>query len=165
MRKHLLPNSINSQIEKLINNPLNFLYYSLIYFYIMVAFTKLLLPIVAKEPDFNSIMNYAERGIILITTLAALTFTYATAALESSEKTTAISSGKYFLKSLLNFVGGIIFLIACGDVRNNPSNLLLSAIAALITLYGGLVMLLLSAYFLVLGVNDLSKSLEKQNVS
>lgn len=160
----------NSQTVKLIDRIrfwLNAYYFILIFFFIFLAFLKLFALIVSKEANFTSIISYGERGTILIATLVILTFTYA-AALENRD--TVIRSGEYFLKSLLNFVVGMLFLTGFKDYLINPTNVLgLSNIIFnfsifLISLFflSGFVMLILSALFLVLGLMHLLKSLQNK---
>ena len=89
----------------------------MICFLIALAFMKLFL--LFKEPNYNDIINYGERGTILIATLAILTFTYAVT-FESPEKEAVREIGKNFFKSVLNFVVGLIFLIGFREPLFNP---------------------------------------------
>ncbi len=100
---------------------INTYYFVLIGTLIVVAYLKLFSLIVSKETDYNSIFPYGEKGIILIATLAILTFTYALV-LDNSKKDIVINSGKYFLKSVINFAVGMIFLTGLRDNILNPKN-------------------------------------------
>lgn len=165
----------DSTIMKLVKNLKDWLdRYNLIIIYIIILFSfmRLFLLIFSKEPDFQSIVSYGEKGIILISTLAILTFTYALC-LEYPKKYLVIKSGKYFLKSVLNFALGIIVSIGLKDSIINPTNFfglptiifLFTIIILYIFFLSGLSMLLVSAYFLVIGLRDLSKSLQIKTYS
>lgn len=151
---------------------LNAYYFMILFFFTALAFLKLFILIVSKEPDYTSIISYGEKGTILIATLVILTFTYATT-LEYPEKSIVIKSGKYFLKSALNFAVGIIFLIGFKDSLINPTNVLglpdilfvFSKVLVFLFFLSGLGMLILSAFFLVLGLMDLLKSLQNKTYS
>ena len=157
-------------ISKLIddvNKILELWVFTIIYFFIATAFSKLFIMMLSEDPDFQSIILYGERIAILIATMAVLTFTYAVAL--EQEKSIIIKSGKYFLKSFLNFIIGMIFLIGFRDVLINPSNVLhvpdfvfdLSIILTFIFMLSGFVMHILSAFFLASGITGLLKSLQK----
>lgn len=165
----------DSTIMRLVKNLKDWLdkyHFIIIYIIILISFMKLFLLIFSKEPDFQSIVSYGERGTILISTLAILTFTYALC-LEYAERYSVIKSGKYFLKSVLNFALGIIFSIGFRDSVINPTNIfglptiifVFTIIIIYIFFFSGLSMLLLSAYFLVIGLRDLSKSLQNKTYS
>ncbi len=189
MRKYILQFSIrnllrnppgnNPKISKAFNdtknrikNGLNMYYFITICFFIFFAFMRLFL--LFQEPDYKAIIDYGERGTILIATLAILTFAYAVA-LELPEREKITKIGKYFLKSVLNFVIGLIFLLGFSESWKKPPDLsvfpgilfslfpsilvILSLIVMLIFLFAGLGMLILSAFYLGRGLYGLTKSL------
>ncbi len=142
-------------------------YFIIIYFVIVIAFIKLFTLLVPKEQNLEPIISYGEKITILIATLALLTFTYASV-LEHPEKKAVRKSGEYFLKSVLTFVSGMIFLLGLRDALFNPSNgfglpgilFIISLIITFILFFSGFAMLILSAYFLAKGITDLIKSLK-----
>ena len=138
----------------------------MICFLIALAFMKLFL--LFKEPNYNDIINYGERGTILIGALAGLTFSYA-GACEYMERKAIRKIGERFLKSFLYFVIGLIFLIGFREPLFNPSRLsifpefldILSLIIIFILFFTGFGMLIMSAYYLGVGIYELTKSLSK----
>ena len=141
-------------------------YFTIVYSFIIAAFFKLFIMIASDEPDYNSIISFGERGTILIATLAVLTFTYA-AVLGYPKKDAIIEIGKYFFKSVLNFVIGIIFSIGFKEALTNQSNMFglpdgvysYTIIVGFVLFFSGLVMLILSAFYLANGITRLMKSL------
>jgi nitric oxide reductase large subunit len=91
--------------------------YSLIGF-AMLYFFSLLAP---NNPNFNYFFPIGEKVIILIATISILTFTYALT-LEYPKKEVVANSGKYFFKSVLYFIIGMILLIGLRNNLNNPTN-------------------------------------------
>ena len=181
MRKHRLPISITNFLKNVRKNPANEefkkeiiyilyrYYFILIYFFITIAFLKLF--ILLKEPDYESVIYFGERGTILIATFALLTFAYASV-LDYPEKEAVRKSGEYFLKSVLNFVIGLIFLIGFRDVLTRPPSntfdlpdfviVLPFYIAMFVLLFSGLAMLILSASYLTKGIIGLTKTLKNE---
>ncbi|MCX9024525.1 MAG: hypothetical protein OIN85_00350 [Candidatus Methanoperedens sp.] len=184
MRKNLLPLSITNfskthsdEIAKLkrdISDSLYMGYFLMILLFIAEAFIKLFLLLNPnKEPDYESIISFGERGTILIATLALLTFTYALALDNNTEKKEAVrKSGEYFLKSVLNFVIGLLFLIGFRDILTKPPSNTFGLpdfviaspffIGMLVLIFGGLAMLILSALYLAQGLIGLIKSLKNE---
>jgi hypothetical protein len=184
MRKNLLPLSITNflktysdEIAKLkrgISDSLYRTYFLLILLFIATAFMKLFLLLAPnKEPDYESIISFGERGTILIATVAVLTFTYALTFDNNTEKKEAVrKSGEYFLNSVLNFVIGLIFSIAYRDSLYKPPSItfglpvfviaFLYIIGMLVLFFGGLAMLILSAIYLTKGLIGLIKSLKNE---
>ncbi len=160
MHKQLVPLSISNSLKNFIKKILSiikiltkFYYFSIIVIFIFIAFLKLLQLIFSKEPDYQLIISYGERGTILIATLVVLTFTYALA-LENPKKNNVIMSGEHFLKSLLSFVIGIIFSMGIRTAEYQSSSLGLYFL-----FLNGFVMLFLSAIYLTNGLFDLLKSI------
>lgn len=182
MPKHLLPISITNFLKNVRKNPANEklkteiieilyrYYFILIGLFIAIAFLKLFL--LLKEPDYEYILYFGERGTILIATLALLTFAYASV-LDYPEKEAVRKSGKYFLKSVLNFVIGLIFSIGFRDVLTRPPSNTFDLpdfvivfpfyIAVFVLLFSGLAMLILSAFYLTKGITGLTKSLKDES--
>ena len=154
-------------LRKDIINILNMYYRITICFFIAIAFIKLF-SLFAEPPNYTDIINYGERGTILIATLAILTFTYAVA-LDSPEKEAVREIGKKFLNSFLYFVIGLIFSIGLRDAVTNPSGfsifpailVILSMVIMIILFFTGLAMLIISAVYLGTGIYELTKSLSK----
>lgn len=130
MQKHLPSFSITDfkkrhhKIIKLMNATayvFNMYFFIILYLFIAIAMADIFLLIISPNPDFNSIVSTGERGTILIATVAVLTLTYA-AASEFPEKNGILKSGKYFFKSVLTFVIGMIFSIGFRKALINPSN-------------------------------------------
>lgn len=184
MRKNLLPLSITNflktktysdmivKLKKDISDSLDRYYFIMIGFFIAIAFLKLFLLLAPnKEPDYESIISFGERGTILIATLALLTFTYASV-LDYPEKEAVRKSGEYFLNSVLNFVIGLMFSIAFRDALTKPPSntfglpdfvIVLPFIIAMFAFFFiGLAMLILSAFYLAKGIADLIKSLKSE---
>ncbi|MCX9014287.1 MAG: hypothetical protein OIN89_05785 [Candidatus Methanoperedens sp.] len=181
MRKNLLPISItnflenvrknlaNEELKKGISVLLDKLYFIWIYLFIVAAFLKLF--ILLKEPDYESVISFGEKGTILIATLALLTFSYASV-LDYPEKKAIRKSGKYFLNSVLNFVIGLIFSIGFREALTEPSSntfglpdfvIVIPLIIAMFALFFiGLGMLILSAFYLTKGITGLIKSLKNE---
>lgn len=84
----------------------------------MLYFFSLLAP---NNPNFNYFFPIGEKVIILIATISILTFTYALT-LEYPKKEVVANSGKYFFKSVLYFIIGMILLIGLRNNLNNPTN-------------------------------------------
>jgi len=156
---------ISPEIEKF-NSRLRKSFFMLIYFLVgfaMLYFFSLLGP---NNPEFDNFIPIGERVIILIATISILTFTYALT-LESPKKEVVANSGKYFFKSVLYFIIGIILLIGLRNNLENPTNNFglpefvfdISNVFTLILFLSGFVLLLISAYFFTRGITDLFKSL------
>ena len=121
----------------------------------------------SNNPDFNNIIKFGEKGIILMATISILTFTYAMT-LEYPKKNVVVNSGKCFLKSVLYFIIGMILLIGFRKKLDNPSTNKLGLpefvfdieiISMLILFFIGFVILLISAYSFAKGITDLLNSL------
>ncbi|MDO8726698.1 MAG: hypothetical protein Q7J35_11580 [Candidatus Methanoperedens sp.] len=155
-------------MRKDIINILNMYYRITICFFIAIAFIKLF-SLFAEPPNYTDIINYGERGTILIATLAILTFTYALTIDSQKEKEAVREIGKKFLNSFLYFVIGLIFSIGLRDAVTNPSSfsifpailVILSMVIMFILFFTGLVMLIISAVYLGTGIYELTKSLSK----
>ena len=122
--------------------------------------------VASNNPDFNNIIKFGEKGIILMATISILTFTYAMT-LEYPKKEVVANSGKYFFKSVLYFIIGMILLIGLRNNLDNPTNNFglpefvfdISIVFTLILFLSGFVLLLISAYSFAKGITDLLKSL------
>ncbi len=129
----------------------------------MLYFFSLLSP---NNPDFIYFIPIGEKAIILIATISILTFTYAMT-LEYPKKEVVANGGKYFFKSVLYFIIGMILLIGLRNNLENPTNNFglpefvfnIEIIFMLILFLSGFVLLLISAYFFTKGITDLFKSL------
>ncbi len=161
----------NPNVVKLMNtisDGFNMYLFMIIYIFIAFTMADIFLLIISPNPDFNSIVSTGERGTILMATIAVLTLTYA-AASEFPEKNDILISGKYFFKSVLTFVIGIILSIGCRKSLINPSNAFglpepfydFSIKLMFALLISGLAILIVSAYYFAKGITDLSKSLQK----
>ncbi len=157
---------ISPEIEKF-NSRLRKSFFVLIYLFICLAMLHIFSLIVSNNPDdFDNIIEFGEKGIILIATISILTFTYAMT-LEHPEKRIVVNSGKHFFKSVLYFIIGIILLIGLRNNLDNPTNNFglpefvfdISTIFTLILFLSGFVLLLISAYSFAKGITDLLKSL------
>ncbi|MFA4934735.1 MAG: hypothetical protein WC568_02750 [Candidatus Methanoperedens sp.] len=157
------------ELKRGISDSLYRYYFFMIGLFIAIAFLKLFLLLAPKEPDYESIISFGEKGTILIATLALLTFTYASV-LDYPEKEAVRKSGEYFLNSVLNFVIGLIFSIGFRDVLTRPPSntfglpdfvIVLPFIIAMFAFFFiGLAMLILSAFYLAKGIAGLIKSLK-----
>ena len=129
----------------------------------MLYFFSLLGP---NNPEFDNFIPIGEKVIILIATISILTFTYALT-LEYPKKEVVANIGKYFFKSVLHFIIGMILLIGLRNNLDNPSNKLglpefvidFGIICDYILFFIGFVILLISAYSFAKGITDLLKSL------
>ena len=157
--------SISPETKKL-KSRLRKCYFIIIYFLIgfaMLYFFSLLGP---NNPEFNNFIPIGEKVIILIATISILTFTYALT-LEYPKKEVVANSGKYFFKSVLYFIIGMILLIGLRNNLDNPTNNFglpefvfdISIVFTLILFLSGFVLLLISAYSFAKGITDLLKSL------
>jgi uncharacterized protein YacL len=157
--------SISPETKKL-KSHLRKCYFIIIYFLIgfaMLYFFSLLGP---NNPEFNNFIPIGEKVIILIATISILTFTYALT-LEYPKKEVVANSGKYFFKSVLYFIIGMILLIGLRNNLDNPTNNFglpefvfnISTVFTLILFLSGFVLLLISAYSFAKGITDLLKSL------
>ena len=153
-------------IEKF-NSRLRKSFFVLIYSFIGLAMLYFFSLIVSNNPDdFDNIIEFGEKGIILIATISILTFTYAMT-LEHPEKRVVVNSGKHFFKSVLYFIIGMILLIGLRNNLDNPTNNFglpefvfdISIVFTLILFLSGFVLLLISAYSFAKGITDLLKSL------
>ena len=156
---------ISPEIKKL-ESDLRKYYFILIYFFIgfaMLYFFSLLGP---NNPEFDNFIPIGEKVIILIATISILTFTYALT-LEYPKKEVVANIGKYFFKSVLHFIIGMILLIGLRNNLDNPTNNFglpefvfdISTVFTLILFLSGFVLLLISAYSFAKGITDLLKSL------
>lgn len=165
--------SVTSNISKAFNdfrkdtiNILKMYYRFIICFFIAIAFIRLFL--LLQEYNYDKIIAYGEKVTILIGALAALTFSYANT-FENPEKKDVREIGERFLISFLYFVIGLIFSIGFREGLRNPSGLsifpdilaFLSYIIMFILFLTGFVMLLISAVYLGIGIDDLTKWLLK----
>ncbi len=156
---------ISPEIKKL-NSDLRKSYFIVIYLFIGLAMLYLSSLIVTHNPDFDYVIEIGEKVIILIATISILTFTYALT-LEYPKKEVVLNSGKYFFKSVLDFIMGMILLIGFRKYLDNPSNKLglpefvfdIVINSGIIFLFIGFIILLISAYYFAKGIRDLSKSL------
>ena len=159
-----------SKIKKshIVDDIIESLYHAqLIVIYILVAFANVMLLIKILSPDesFDSVIPYVEKTAILIATIAILTFTYSMT-LEYPKKKQVVKSGEYFLKSFLNYTIGAIFIIGLNGGLVNPSNYFdlpdqvfnFHLVALSIFYICGVAMLISSAYFFAVGINDLLKA-------
>jgi len=145
---------------------LNHIYFIIIYMFIILAMFKIFSLIIPTEPDYDYIISIGERGAVIIATIAVLTFTYSLT-LDYPNKKVVQKCGKYFLKSALNFIIGMIFLIGFRDPLSNSNNILslpeilfdFSTILMFIFFFSGFLILISSAYFFAIGITDLLKSL------
>ncbi len=158
--------SISPEIEKF-KSLLRKCYFIIIYSLICLAMLYLFSLIASNNPDdFDDIIEFGEKGVILIATISILTFTYALT-LEHPNKNIVVNSGKHFLKSVLNFIIGMILLIGFRKILDNPSNNIglpefvfdIVIVFMLILFFIGFVILLFSAYSFAKGITELSKSL------
>ena len=131
-----------------------------------VSFTWSVLYIVLAFAVFYLFMNVknlitiAESGTIITATLTVLIFTYASV-LRNDEHTAIIEIGECFLKSTVNFIIGIIFLIGSGKTSDSifnspplfppPINIILYFIAYVI--------LIVSIVYFIRGITNLLKKL------
>ncbi|MGB8216021.1 MAG: hypothetical protein WCE94_01865 [Candidatus Methanoperedens sp.] len=132
--------------------------------FVVFAVIYILLSIVSPTPNYDEIIKNGERGAIFLISMAGLTFTYA-AALDGSGKKDITKNGKYFLKSVLYFVIGMIFSLEFRQsigrqALTNPAptsdfNLFL----IFLPLFIGFAIIFSSGYFFVKGVTGLLKSL------
>lgn len=121
-----------------------------------------------KEYDYERIIDYGQKVAVLIIALAALTFSY-TNTFESPEREPIRETGKRFLKSFLYFVVGLIFSVGFRDAMSKPYDssifpdvlVLLSLIVMLILFLTGFAMLIISAVYLGIGIDELTKQVSK----
>ena len=138
----------------------------IIYLFITMAYIILLSIIISPGDNFDSIFKYIEKAVIILATIAILTFTYSRT-LDYPKNKYVTKSGKYFLKSFLNFVISIIILIGFKDALFNPSNVFnlldiifgFTILVIFICYLSGVVMLISSALFFAHGINKLLRSL------
>ncbi len=157
--------SISPETEKL-KSRLRKCYFIIIYMLICSAMLYLFSLMASNNPDFDNIIKFGEKGIILIATISILTFTYAMT-LEYPKKKVVVNSGRHFLKSVLYFIIGMILLIGFRKKLDNPSNKLglpefvidFGIICDFILFFIGFIILLISAYSFAKGITDLLKSL------
>ncbi len=156
---------ISPDIEKF-NSRLRKSFFMLIYLFIGLAMLHLFSLIASNDPNYDDIIEFGEKGIILIATISILTFTYALT-LEHPNKNVVVNSGKHFFKSVLYFIIGMILLIGLRNNLENPINNFslpefifdISIVFTLILFLSGFVLLLISAYSFAKGITDLLKSL------
>ena len=156
---------ISPDIEKF-NSRLRKSFFMLIYLFIGLAMLHLFSLIASNDPNYDDIIEFGEKGIILIATISILTFTYALT-LEHPNKNVVVNSGKHFFKSVLYFIIGMILLIGLRNNLDNPTNNFglpefvfdISIVFTLILFLSGFVLLLISAYSFAKGITDLLKSL------
>ena len=139
----------------------------LIAIYLLVVFANvmLLIKIISPDESLDSVIPYVEKTAIIVATIAILTFTYSMT-LEYPKKKQVMKSGEYFLKSFLNYIIGIIFVIGLKDglfnsvnFFNLPEQVYYIHLRLLFIFYlGGIIMLIASAYFFAVGINDLLKA-------
>ncbi|MCZ7400912.1 MAG: hypothetical protein O8C61_01670 [Candidatus Methanoperedens sp.] len=144
-------------------------YRFIICFFITIAFIKLFL--LLQEYNYSEIIAYGEKVTILIGALAGLTFAYAATFedTESTERKAVREIGERFLKSFLYFIIGLVFSIGFRDATSKPSGLsifpdilvLLSLIVMIILFFIGFALLIVSAVYLGIGIDDLTKRLSK----
>lgn len=157
--------SISPEIEKF-NSLFRIWFFIIIYLLIgfaMLYFFSLLAP---NNPEFKNFIPIGEKVIILIATISILTFTYALT-LEYPMKEVVANIGKYFFKSVLHFIIGMILLIGLRNNLDNPTNNFglpefvfdISTVFTSILFLSGFVLLLISAYYFAKGLTDLLKSL------
>lgn len=114
----------NSKEYLFVEKNIKELYFSLTYsiLVIFLAFAVFYLFMVGSFMwDVENLITIAELGTIITATLTVLIFTYASV-LENDERTTIKKIGEYFLKSTVNFIIGIIFLIGFGKTLLNTNN-------------------------------------------
>lgn len=129
-----------------------------IYFALSVAIVSLFIEIVSPTRDVKTIISIAEEGTIITATLALLTFTYALAIESKESKDDIIKIGKYFLRSTLYFIVGIIFLTWFGEIITKTSiNLAYQMLVGTL----GLVILFGSVIFFVVGITNLLQNLDE----
>lgn len=149
-----------------LKNRLNQIYFIVTYIMLVLAMIKIFSLLIPTERDYDLIISIVEKGAIIIATIAVLTFTYALT-LDYPKKKLVTKSGKYFLKSVLNFIIGMIFLIGFRDYLDNPINTFglldlifnFTTIIIFLLFSSGLLILISSAYFFAIGITDLLKSL------
>ncbi len=157
--------SISPDIEKL-NSRLRKSFFMLIYLFIGLAMLHFFSLMASNNPNYDNIIEFGEKGIILMATISILTFTYAMT-LEYPKKKVVANSGKYFFKSVLYFIIGMILLIGLRNNLDNPTNNFglpefvfdISIVFTLILFLSGFVLLLISAHSFAKGITDLLKSL------
>jgi|GEM_PF-2430318 len=143
-----------------------FIRFIIIYLLIAFAFIQLLSLIISPEDKIDLIFSYVEKSIIIIATIVVLTFTYSLT-LDYPKNKLVAKGGNYFLRSLLNYIISMIFLIGfkeplftLSNVFNLPELVFYFSIFVIFLCYlSGLVMLILSAYFFATGMHYLLKSL------
>ena len=94
-----------------------------VYAIVVRVMLKIFILINQAEPDYDMLISIGERGTLIIATIAILTFTYALT-LDYPDKKDIQKSGKYFFKSALDFIIGMVFIIGFRDTAASPSNLI-----------------------------------------
>ncbi len=148
------------------------------YSVILLTFIIYLIPILING-EYESILKIAEFAIIGSGTLAILTFTYAIANDEGETKKKIIYSGELLFKSALSFIIGLGLLPTVGLMfKNYPKysnfygifNGIIAEIynktstgVTIFILSVGICSLMLSAYFLTVGIVELIKVLRESH--
>lgn len=135
-------------------------YFGIIFLFVIFAIVNIFM--LLKEPNYDKIIQIGERVALFLATTALLTFKYASA-LDSEKKKDIIDSGKYFFKSFLYFIIGMIFSIGFRKSLTDPSSIMLSFLPlfdlAIITMFLlwiiGFFLLIASGYFFVRGIMSL----------
>ncbi len=116
-----------TSIKDKIEDSIKITYYSIIryviYMVLVITLGYILVGFFSNELKSNDIFSIVEKGAIVTATLALLTFTYASIFNENNnEKKHITEIGKYFLKSTLNFIIGMIFLVGADFFSKHKSN-------------------------------------------
>lgn len=107
--------SIKDTIEDMIKNTYYSIIRNIIFAVLLITLAYLLIGFFSNELKSEDILNITQSGAIVTATLALLTFSYASVLTEkNNEKEDLTEIGKYFLKSTLNFIIGMMFLIGTG---------------------------------------------------
>ena len=145
------------------------IYYYLIYFivYIFLSVGVIILAIRTMFRDnFEELIEIAQMGAILTATLAMLTFTYATTfdynVKTIGDKKNLIHAGKYFYKSCLNFIIGIILITGFGEafIHSIENNDMLRLVINGIFIFFSFIILIYSIVYFAVGIINSLKILK-----
>jgi len=107
--------SVKDKIEDMIKNTYYSIIRNIIFVVLLITLAYLLVGFFSKELKIEDLYNITQSGAIITATLALLTFSYASVLTEkNNEKKDLTEIGIYFLKSTLNFIIGMMFLIGAG---------------------------------------------------
>lgn len=132
--------------------------FTLIFVFLLKLISNTINEIFLPNPNYQYIISFGINGTIVSATLALLTFTYAQV-LDYPIRRDIISIGKFFLRSTLFFIVGIIFLNVAKEMMDNSEKFaspdLIAEFAVYFLFFGGLLLLILSASLFAVGISKL----------